>query len=608
MKQRKFLPDMQFGRAKTLEDFTLDGFGGGLNGVETDNGMNPKFLIALNNFRRIGHDGREKLRFGTNWFVDINTVVTGNIVNIVYFSNALIAVTSTGQVAAVTDVGVASVIWNSTIAALLPGAPTGWSSGLTSIDFVLFKNELIIHNGVDKPLTINVGLIVTYLADAATGSNTNVPIGKFGCVVSNYHCVAGVTALPTSIYISAIGTSGTFPGDPAPNDSISIDVGAYAPEGAPTIKGIAGYRSFLVVFFAGQSVLVQLGVYDSGGVHTPDFPDAPPTFGLFGHRCILHIEQDLLFAGNSGVASARKNLYAPGQLDNTPISSLIDPLIRRTTGLFTTTQMTLNSFMVFDKLSRDMMLFTPSGVGFVYSYSTELRYKSWSTFSGPVWTAGCVSSLNRLFLTIGSRIFQYGNNIFANEDYAADRMNDRDGNWAVATPFAVNYIARDTVTNESYKCIVAHVSGATTFLADRTSHVLSPKWELYEGLPIDFEMELPWLDSKNPHQIKFGKYVRVMSNGTATFTLRVWVDNLYKDTNGLVVYNPAISMDFVGNDAPGFGYDAGPYGGGRRSGDPRLMGFPIKFKKLKVGITGSTREPLEISSISFLYLKGLFKR
>lgn len=99
-----------------------------------------------------------------------------------------------------------------------------------------------------------------------------------------------------------------------------------------------------------------------------------------------------------------------------------------------------------------------------------------------------------------------------------------------------------------------------------------------------------------------------MSNGTATFTLRVWVDNLYKDADGNILYNPAISMDFVGNDAPGFGYDAGPYGGGRRSGDPRLMGFPIKFKKLKAGIVGSTTKPLEISLISFLYLKGLFKR
>lgn len=600
---------MRLGRPKTPKHLTLQGFGGGLNSSETDNGMNPQFCIALDNFRRVGRKGSEKLRFGSNWFVDVNTVVTGDIVDIEYFSSALIAVTSTGQIAAVTDVGVVTAIWNTTIAALLLGSPAGWTTGVTSIDFVPFKNELIIHNGVDKPVTINGALIVTYLQDAATGSNTNVPIGKFGCVVSNYHCVAGITVLPTSIYISAISTSGTFPGDPAPNDSISIDVGAYAPEGAPEIKGIAGFRTFLIVFFAGQSVLVQLGVYDDTGVHVPEFPDAFPAFGLFGHRCMVQVEGDLMFAGHGGVASAKRNLSSvTGQIDNVPVSDIVDPTIRRAIGLLTSDQITKNCFMVYDKLSHDLMLYTPGGNAFIYSFNTRLKYKSWSTFSGPSYISGCASSLGRLFFTVGSRIFQYGNNVFADEDYTADRLNDRDADWGVGTAYTEGYITRDTSTNESYTCIVAHTSGGTTFVQDRTDQALSPKWEIYEGLEIDFTMELPWLDSANPHEVKFAKYVKIASNGTATFTLKVWVDNLYKDNDGTVVYDPALSMDFIGNDAPGFGYDAGPYGGGRRSGDPRLMQYPVKFKTLKVGITGSTKKPLELSAISFLYFTGLFKR
>lgn len=600
---------MQFGKSKELKHLTLEGFGGGLNAVETDNGMNAQFCIALNNFRRVGHKGSEKLRFGSQWFVDVNTVVTGDIVDIEYFSNALIAVTSTGQIAAVTDAGVVVAIWNAAIAALLLGSPAGWSSGLTSIDFVPFKNELIIHNGVDKPLSVSGLLVVTYLQDAATGSNTNVPIGKFGCVVSNYHCVAGIAVLPTSVYISAIGTSGTFPGDPAPNDSISIDVGAYAPEGAPEIKGIAGFRSFLIVFFTGQSVLVQLGVYDADGIHVPEFPDAFPAYGLFGHRCSVQIEQDLLFAGHSGVASTRRNLIAVrGIPDNTPVSDIIDPLIRRTTGLLTDTQLTKNCFTVYDKLTHDLMLFTPGGNVFVYSFNNRLRYKSWSTYSGPSWVSGCATTLGRVFLTIGSRIFQYGNNVFADEDYSADRLLDRDGDWTAVTLYNAGYVAHDLITGDLYTCLTTHISGGSTFEQDRTDQALAPKWEIYEGLSIDFEMELPWLDSKNPHELKFAKFVRVASNGTATFTLRVWVDNLYKDNDGTVIYDPALSMDLVGNDAPGFGYDAGPYGGGRRSGDPRLMSFPVKFKTIKVGITGSTKKPLELSSISFLYFTGLFKR
>jgi hypothetical protein len=78
----------------------------------------------------------------------------------------------------------------------LPFAPHGWSNGLDTADFVPYKNELIIHNGIDKPITINRDLEVKYLQDLASGSNVNVPIGRYGCVVSNYHCVAGI--LPTT--------------------------------------------------------------------------------------------------------------------------------------------------------------------------------------------------------------------------------------------------------------------------------------------------------------------------------------------------------------------------------------------------------------------------
>ena len=61
------------------------------------------------------------------------------------------------------------------------------------------------------------------------------------------------------------------------------------------------------------------------------------------------------------------------------------------------------------------------------------------------------------------------------------------------------------------------------------------------------------------------------TKGNAQFTLKAYVDNLYKNHDGDIVFPPALSMDFVANEAPGFGYDAGPYGGGRRSGDPRLL-------------------------------------
>lgn len=589
-----------------LENLTLRGWTGGLNDVENDISMGESFLKELNNFRR-RPNGSQRLRHGNQWFEDVSDVVSGDIVDQEQFSNVIISVTEDGEIAATDNVGTATVIWNDTIANGLLGAPDGWSTGLDSIDFVPFKNKLIIHNGIDKPISINAALTVTYLQDAGTGSNVNVPIGKYGCVVSNYHCVAGIPAAPTEIYISSAGTDGTFPGDPAPNDSISIDVGAYAPEGAPEIRGIAGFRNYLIVFFQTQSILIGLGEYDADGIHTPTFPDSIPAFGLLGHRCIIQDGTDLLFAGLNGIASVKRNLVS-GLIDSAPLSHHIEPRYRSVVGVLTDEQQLKNCFMINDKLNHCVTLYTPSGDAFNRNANEELKYKSWNTESGVAWKAGCTSVLGRVFFADGAKIFQVGNDVFTGENYTADRLMDRDADWATGHAYSVDDIAYDTVTEESYICIEAHTSGGTTFEADRTAQALHPKWELYEGEDIEFEMEMPWMDGRDPMQTKINRYVSLATKGTASFTMRVWVDNLYKDVDGVVQHDPALSMEFIGNDAPGFGHDAGPYGGGRRSNDPRLFAFPVKFDSIKPSIIGATKKPLEISTISFLYARGRYHR
>jgi hypothetical protein len=266
--------------------------------------MGPSFMPVLRNFRR-NPNGSQQVRFGSSFVNDVSSVVTGTIVDMEYFSDRIIACTTTGQIASVNGAGVASAIWNATIAAALPGTPAGWANGVTSLDFVPFKQQLIMHNGTDKPITFSSAFVATYLQDLVTGSNVNVPIGKYGCVVSNYHCVAGIPAAPTTVYVSSQSTAGTFVGDPAPNDSIAFDVGAYAPEGSSEIRGIAGYRTNLVMFFRGAALVIELGNYDSGGIHTPKFPDQLSNLALLGHRAITTtIEQDLMFAGLAGVSSA----------------------------------------------------------------------------------------------------------------------------------------------------------------------------------------------------------------------------------------------------------------------------------------------------------------
>lgn len=593
-------------RKVPLENLTIRGWPGGLNSVESDISMDARYCKVLNNFRR-KPDGTQVLRYGNHWHTDVVDVVSGDVIDQAYFANAIISVTEDGEIAATDEAGVSTAIWNEAIANGLFGSPSGWSTGLTTVNFVPNKGNLIIHNGVDKPITIDQDLLVTYLQDLATGSNTNVPIGKYGATVSNYHVVGGIPADPTVLYISSQGAAGTFPGDPAPNDSITIDVGAYAPEGAPEIRGLAGFRSNLIVFFQSQSVVITLGTYDVDDNHVPEFPDAAPSFGLLGHRCIVRVGNDLLFAGLHGIGSVKRNLVS-GLLDTVPVSNIVEPSYTAIIGTLTDTQQLNECFTVYDKLNRAVILYTPSGDAITYNINEELRYKSWCTDSGPAWKSACGTTLGRVFYSIGSRVFRGGNGVFADENYHADRLMDRDADWTTGHSYQVDDIAFDTETDESYICVDAHISGGTTFEDDRTEQAADPKWELYEGEDIEFEMEMPWLDGRDPMQVKINKFVSLATKGTATFTLRVWVDNLYKDADGEVIHDPALEMEFVGNDAPGFGYDAGPYGGGRRSNDPRLFAYPVKFKSIKPSITGATKKPLEIATMSFLYIRGRYHR
>jgi hypothetical protein len=605
---------LKLARKNFLENITLRGFGGGWNAIETDLQMESTYLVKVRNFRRTP-GGTQKIRFGSRWFADFVGVVTGTALDMVYFSARLVIVTTTGQIVTIAGDGTMQAIWNPTIAAALPGAPTGWSTSLDLINFVPYKRELIVHNGIDKPITISDDFVVTYLQDLGSGSNVNVPIGQYGCVVSNYHCIGNINPhtanpKPTTIFISAVGTAGTFPGDLAPNDSIEIDVGAFAPQGAIEIRGLAGFRANLLVFFQDQTVIVKLGTYNTASppVHTPFFPDTMPTFGVLGHRCVAPVENDLLFTGLGGMASARRNLLSvSGTLESQSLSERIEPAYRENIGNLTDEEQLKKCWMLYDALSHDMLLFTPTGQVFVYSFSTKLRYSAWSEFSGLNVTCGCRSFLGRVFYADGTRVYLHGNSVFQNEEFWFDRINDRDSTWANSTSYIVGQRIFDPTFPSSigpglsFTCLVSHTSPATgTFAQYRAAN--PGVWSGFGGEPIDFEMELPWLDSKNPMQVKFLRFLGLATKGDAAFTLSAYVDNLYRHHSGPIIYTPAAEMEFVGNDSPVV------VGLPRRSGDPRLYKFPCKFKILKVKIHGPSAGDLEIVNMSFLFNRGKFRR
>lgn len=542
------------GSAPQLAEATLRDFSGGLNLVDSDATIKSNYAKVLTNMHR-DQDGGMSMRWGTRFFVDVSDVVAGSIVEQTYFNDRLIVFMDSGEIASVDADGTKTAIWNSTIASALPGAPSGWSTGLVSIDFSEFKSDLNVTNGVDKPIFINKSFEVKYLQDLATGSNIYVPIGRFITTVANYNVIAGVSATPNELHISSKGAAGTFAGDPDPNDGTSINIGAYAPAAGGDLRGISSFRNFLLVHFAKQTVPVELGIYDTDGNHTPKPVDVIPDFGIISHRMGVALNQDFVFADENGVHTAKRNIFG-GALE---ASSLSDKIVSAFAGETPFTQADrYKSFSVYNKLERRVMFFLyVDGEWFIWvlSFEGELKRLAWSQFTGWDFTCGCLSSRSRIYLAKGTKIYLYGNSTFPDEAFTSDFIDDP----AVTEPVAIS-----------------------------------------------FDWELPWSDISARMRKKQIKYLGIDTEGTATFSVAAFIDNFYKKHDGS--YDPIVQLDYVAGDSPGYGAGDQPYGGGRRAKDERSWGFPLEFKKFKLRIFGTSKGRLKISTITILYKASGYHR
>lgn len=594
--------------ARPPKEISIREFSGGLNAIDNDISLSTKYAKELQNLSR-APDKSLSLRYGTRFIDDIKDLVSnGDVIDVHYFQGKLILVADTGEIAAIDIDGNRAVIWNTAIAALLPGAPSGWGTAFDQVTFVEFSQDLIIHNGVDKPLIIDSDVIVDYLQDPGSGSNTNVPIGKYGAAVSDYHCVAGIDDLENTIYVSSKGTSGVFPGDPPINDSISFDVGAKAGSGASGgIRGLSGYRNFLLAFFREVVVVMQLGTYNDAGDHTPVFLDTLPQVGVTGQRIIAPIENDILFADSIGVSSGKRNVFVQ-TVESTRVSALVAPIFQAAMGRLTQEQLLKNVFAVYNKLDKQYIIHDSIyGKTFVYTFDATLKVSAWSEFVGWQWTCGCQSSLGQVFYVRDSRVYMYGNLAY-DEEFFADYIDDRIGNWANSAMYAAGDVLRDTDLDSSWICLIPHAASVIgTFVEDRADQPTF--WEAYEGDAIDFLWEMPWVDAGQRQRIKKIGYISADTKGTAQFDFSIFVDFLHQDEDGVQIYDPAIVLPFVGGDIRGFGgTPEQPFGGGRRSTDARLWQSPVKFKTAKFVISGSTRNRLRMIALTILYSQGSYQR
>ena len=541
-----------------IETSTIRTFDGGLNVADTDLNMSPKYAHVLDNLER-AIDGSLAVRPGTVFFADVNQWGNSNdIINCTYFNDYVICVQANGAITKTDASG--------TTTQMLLGGVNPWTTTITSANFSINNSDLIIVNGVDKPLIISGipsnpnYMTLQYLVDLATLSNINTPIGKYCASHGQYFIIAGDSANRSTIYVASKGTSGTFPGDPAPNDSIAIDLGPRVSIGSSTITGLLSYRDKLLVSFERGILPLTLGNYTgSPAVHDPTDDGFVEEYGCLSQRSMISVADNSFFLDNVGINGIQRvapfNVLRPqrvSQYINTELTSKIQNL--------TTSQIEQYVHAVYDLRNNRYMVFVPVITGstvtetLCYSFTTvpDLQIKAWARLKGWVFRSSCRTTLQNIIFSRGTKLYYYD---LAETSLRKDRYNDP----------AVN-------------------SG--------------------DGEDIEFVWELPWADFQRRMHVKQSKFLALDVQGTAYFTTEMFVDN-FRDT-------PLLSMRFTGGDAGGFGnnpFGNSPFGGGRDSSEERLYVWEAPFKIMKLRFSGNAAAgSLKFISISIAYLRKSVRR
>ncbi len=286
--------------------------------------------------------------------------IAGFIVNCWYFQDNIVVVDTAGEVFRIDGQGTITKIWSDQFARAIGGTPQAWSP-MTFASAAVFKGELILCNGIDKPILIDIdggAPEVIYLQDIPTGSNINVPIGRYVVSMPEFLVISGDPQNVDRVHISNQGSSGTWQGDAAPNNGTNIDIGQHTPSFNQTIRSITRYRNFMLVIFEDSIIPMTFGVFDENGNHIPTVNDAIEKHGTISHRTVISLGSDLLMADHIGVPS-----IAQATLTNTirpdRVSELIDPELQKNIQRLTLGYAEDGAFSLFNPRDRQYMLFIP---------------------------------------------------------------------------------------------------------------------------------------------------------------------------------------------------------------------------------------------------------
>src|SRR5215472_18580 len=400
--------------AEQLRMTTIRSFEGGLNVADTDLNMSPKFAKILDNIER-QTDGSLAVRPGTALFSNQMWDSTA-ITNHYYFNAFVIAVQNSGAFTKVAGDGTGTNMSR-------VGAPAGtkpWTTATDYASFTIFNSDLIACNGKDKPILVKGNpsdpnyMAAQYLVDEATLSNVNTPVGKYVVAHGQYTIIAGVPSAPSTLFISAKGTSGTYVGDPPPNDAVNIDLGPRVSLGSATITGLVAYRDKLLVTFERGALPLNLGVYTgSPAVHTPTDDGFIEEFGCLCHRSLVSVGDDTFYNDNIGVNSINR-ITLFNTLRPLRVSHLIDKLITALIQPLSEDQIQQNVFAVYDIRNFRYMLFIPTfdgsgnvtgSIGFSYTNIPTLKVQAWARLTGWRWQSACRTALQNIIFSQDNKLY-----------------------------------------------------------------------------------------------------------------------------------------------------------------------------------------------------------
>lgn len=647
-------------RTKSLRDATIRDFGGGWNVVDSELDLSMRFQVLSDNVSR-EEDGSIGLRYGTELLADLAvTLGAAHIINIFYFADQVVVVASDGNVYGAYADGTVYLIANEWFTALAGGT-------IDFASFAVFKGDLLICNGINKPLKLTVvdpaaaTLVLDggFLLHPTTAVNANVPVARYITVRDQYVVMANSATsgagdiFGTSVvHISSKGAAGVWAADAgAENTAVSVDLGEVGVSGDQNITGLNTFRDKLVVGFLNAIVLGTLDIYPDDTLptdHVPDFSDVIDSIGCHSHRCMINTGTDLLMVDQIGAASLARSLFS-ASVEPKRVSELIDPAIARNISQLEFLDMVLDAHAVYNGREKQVMMFFPNhsqtaetvrlaeDALFIDIDDPNILHVNWpshNTLVGDQFTlAGATgfnnygsSHLNGTWTV--ARVMD-DDNVTIQPAVASDPANPAQfggGTVLDVTPLFTEtrgYIFTNIrelkikswsryrgwkwrASTQTELSNVVFADDKRLFLYGNSNNRIYRDFEgTGDATNIEWVVEFPWIDFNDRFKQKASRYIMLDTAGDGQFEVMMFVDNLYKRRGALIPNN---IMTMYGGESGGFGVGPQPYGGGMSTSDQRLTAWTARFKIAKLRLQGSADRPVRIVSIGMAYQTGDIRR